>query len=251
MTPTLSPNDRDIAIHAQGLSKYYQEFKAIEDISFSVKKGSIAAFLGPNGAGKSTTIKILTGVLAPSSGKVLVAGVDVFDDRIAASRKIGYLGENGPLYPEMTPQEYLSYIADIRQINGKDQKEALERVLNDCRLSEVWHKPIRKLSKGFRQRVGLAQALIHQPEVLILDEPTTGLDPNQIAVVRDLIRAYVKESNRAVLLSTHILQEVSAMADQVILLSQGKLLFDGTPTELAGDKGLEARFKELTQGVAA
>lgn len=239
------------AIEADGLCKYYDAFQAIEQVSFTVPAGCICAFLGPNGAGKSTTIKILTGVLAPSRGEARIAGMDVFDKRMETSRILGYLGENGPLYPEMTPERYLRYVAQVRGIVGDAANTALKTVLEDCQLGEVWHRPIRKLSKGFRQRVGLAQAIIHDPQVLILDEPTTGLDPNQISVVRDLITDFAKKERKAVLLSTHILQEVRAIADKVILVNQGKVRFDGTPDELAGDKGLEARFKELTKGVAA
>lgn len=239
------------AIEARALCKYYGRFRAVEDISFAVEKGKITAFLGPNGAGKSTAIKILTGFLAPSSGKAFVAGHDMGTERLKASKLLGYLGENGPLYPDMTPLTYLRYVAEVRQMDGAERKAALERVAQDCQLAEVWNRPIRKLSKGFRQRVGLAQALLHNPDVLILDEPTSGLDPNQIAVVRQLIRDYATKGDKAVLLSTHILQEVDAMADRVLLINQGRLVFDGTPTELAGDEGLEARFAALTKGAAA
>ena len=239
------------AIQAEQLCKYYDNFRAIENISFEVEAGSICAFLGPNGAGKSTTIKILTGVLAPSSGTATLAGFDVSENRLEASKLLGYLGENGPLYPEMTPESYLSYIAEVRGMSGGDAEAAKQKVMEECHLTEVYRRPIRQLSKGFRQRVGLAQALIHDPSVLILDEPTTGLDPNQIAVVRDMIRNYTQSGNKAVLLSTHILQEVEAIADKVVLVNQGTLQFVGTPAELAGDAGLEARFKELTKGVAA
>ncbi len=246
-----SQSNKDVAISAQGLCKYYDSFRAIENISFDVPAGSICAFLGPNGAGKSTTIKILTGVLAPTSGEARVAGYDMFEQRMEASKVLGYLGENGPLYPEMTPERYLEYVARVRGLLGDEASAAMEKVMNECQLAEVWRRPIRKLSKGFRQRVGLAQALIHDPKVLILDEPTTGLDPNQISVVRDLIRNFSQAEQKAVLLSTHILQEVEAIADKVILVNQGILQFDGTPADLAGDEGLEKRFKELTKGVAA
>ena len=239
------------AIQAQQLCKYYDNFRAIEGISFEVQAGSICAFLGPNGAGKSTTIKILTGVLAPSSGTATLGGFDVSEQRLEASKILGYLGENGPLYPEMTPESYLSYITEVRGMKGADAEAAKQKVMEECHLTEVYRRPIRQLSKGFRQRVGLAQALIHDPAVLILDEPTTGLDPNQIAVVREMIQRYTASGDKAVLLSTHILQEVEAIADTVVLVNQGKLQFAGTPAELAGDEGLEARFKALTKGVAA
>lgn len=250
-SPGVSAGIEEPAIAARGLAKFYGTFRAIENVDFQVDYGTVTAFLGPNGAGKSTTIKILTGVLAPSAGQAIVAGHDMATDRLAASETLGYLGENGPLYPEMTPASYLAYIADIRGIAGQQRVDALARVSEECQLADVWHKPIRKLSKGFRQRVGLAQALLHDPRVLILDEPTTGLDPNQIRVVRDLITRYAKNHGKAVLLSTHILQEVEAIADRVILVHKGTVRFQGTPAELADQKDLEVRFHELTEGGAA
>ncbi|GMV80107.1 MAG: hypothetical protein AMXMBFR7_12910 [Planctomycetota bacterium] len=244
-------DDSDAAlIVCKGLSKYYGPFTAIENVSFQVKRGSITAFLGPNGAGKSTTMKILTGYLAPSAGTAIIAGHDMTTERLEGSEGLGYLSENGPLYPDMTPAGYLRYIAAIRRMDGSKRDEALDRMLHACQLEEVWNKSIRKLSKGFRQRVGLAQAMLHDPDVLILDEPTAGLDPNQIQVVRDLIKSFAQK-HKAVLLSTHILQEVEALADHVLLISEGKLRFDGTPKDLAAGEGLEARFRELTKGVAA
>ncbi len=236
-------------IEAAGLCKYYGAFTAVQDVSFAVPQGSVTAFLGPNGAGKSTTMKMLTGFLAPSAGTASIAGIDVDTDRIAAARQLGYLPENGPLYPEMTPAQQLAYAGRIHGMSAARLKDALDRVASSCRIDEVWHKPIRKLSKGFRQRVGLAQAILHDPKVLILDEPTAGLDPNQILLVRDLIKSLAKD--KTVLLSTHILQEVEAIADHVILISEGRLRFSGTPTELAAGGTLEARFRELTKGVAA
>jgi len=229
-------------IEAQKLTKYFGTFMAIKDISFSVPRGSITAFLGPNGAGKSTTLRILTGFLAPSSGRALIAGHDMAEERIAGSEKLGYLSENGPLYPDMTPASYLRYAGSVRHLKGATLNQALERVAHDCQLGEVWNKSIRQLSKGFRQRVGLAQALLHDPEVLIMDEPTAGLDPNQIVVVRDLVRNFARR-NKAALLSTHILQEVEALADRVLLVHEGRLRFQGTPAELAGSEGMEARFR--------
>ncbi|MHC5067380.1 MAG: ABC transporter ATP-binding protein [Planctomycetota bacterium] len=239
----------DLAIEVTGLSKYYGEFTAIEDVSFTVPRGSVTAFLGPNGAGKSTTMKIMTGFLAPSAGSARIAGLDVTEQRLAVSHKLGYLPENGPLYPEMTPASFLRFICSVRGLSGSLAKDAIDRVVEVCHLAEVYHKPISKLSKGFRQRVGLAQAIVHKPEILILDEPTSGLDPNQIHLVRDLISGLA--GTATVLLSTHILQEVEAMADGVVLISEGRVAFTGTPAELAADDGLEARFRALTKGVAA
>jgi ABC-2 type transport system ATP-binding protein len=236
-------------IEAEGLYKYYGDFTAIADVSFSVPRGSVTAFLGPNGAGKSTTMKILTGFLAPSAGRARIAGFDMDTERIEASQVLGYLPENGPLYPDMTPGSYLRFIGDTRGMSGGALRDALDRVAASCRIDEVWHKTIRKLSKGFRQRVCLAQAILHNPQVLILDEPTAGLDPNQIVLVRDLVRELAKD--KTVLLSTHILQEVEAMADRVVLISESKVVFKGTPAELAGGRSLEERFRELTKGVVA
>ncbi len=175
--------------------------------------------------------------------------------RIEASRLLGYLPENGPLYADMTPASYLRFIGSSARHAGRPAlKNALDRVASECRIEEVWHKPIRKLSKGFRQRLGFAQAILHDPRVLILDEPTSGLDPNQIQLVRDLVRKLAHPASGApktVLLSTHILQEVEAMCDRVLLVSEGRLVFQGTPGELSGGKTLETRFRELTKGVAA
>ncbi len=247
-SPVTAPASAPL-IEADALCKYYGNFTAIEHVSFQVPAASVTAFLGPNGAGKSTTMKILTGFLAPSAGRARIAGFDVETHRIEASRLLGYLPENGPLYPDMTPSAYLRYVGEVRGMGGAKLTEALDRVANQCRVEEVWHKPIRKLSKGFRQRVGLAQAILHDPKVLILDEPTSGLDPNQIQLVRELVKSLAKD--KTILLSTHILQEVEAMADRVVLICDGKIQFQGTPAELDAGKGVEARFRELTKGVAA
>ncbi len=247
--PPPAQRDNVALIEAHGLSKYYGDFTAIENVNFSVHRGSVTAFLGPNGAGKSTTMKILTGFLAPSAGSARIAGFDMDTQRIEASRVLGYLPENGPLYPEMTPAGYLRFIGESRGMSGSELRDALDRVAASCRIEEVWHKSIRKLSKGFRQRVCLGQAILHDPKVLILDEPTSGLDPNQIALVRELVRSLAKE--KTVLLSTHILQEVDAMADHVVLISEGRIKFNGSPKELSGDKTIEERFRELTKGVVA
>ena len=237
-------------IQAEGLCKYYGDFTAVENVSFSVARGSVTAFLGPNGAGKSTTMKILTGFLAPSAGTARIAGFDMDSQRIAASEVLGYLPENGPLYGDMTPGAYLRFIGEARGMAAGPLRNALERVAASCRIDEVWFKSIRKLSKGFRQRVCLAQAILHDPQVLILDEPTAGLDPNQIVLVRDLVKELAKD--KTVLLSTHILQEVQAMADRVVMISEGRVVFSGTPGELAsGGKTIEDRFHELTKGVVA
>lgn len=236
-------------IRAEGLSKYYGSFTAIEDVSFEVKRGSVTAFLGPNGAGKSTTLKCLTGYIAPSEGSAQILDYDMTRDRIEGSRVIGYLGESGALYPDMSPAAYLRFMGEARALSRGDLSAALDRVAEQCQLGEVWSKPIRKLSRGFRQRVGLAQAMLHDPKVLILDEPTLGLDPNQILVVRELIQDFARD--KAVLISTHILQEVEAMADTVILINEGRLQYQGSINELTEGSTLGDRFRELTGGAAS
>ncbi len=240
----MSNNSKQIMIEAKGVSKYYGSFVAIDDISFAIPKGQIAAFLGPNGAGKSTTMKILTGYLAPSKGDAFIAGLDVRRERLAAAEKLGYLPENGPLYLDMTPAELLEFFAEARGIVQDDISDRIDQVIEQTALRDVREKPIGKLSKGYRQRVGLAQALLHDPEVLIMDEPTGGLDPNQIREFRKNIRELGK--TKTILLSTHILQEVDAVADRVIFVSEGRLVFDGTPDELQENGSLEEPFYRLT-----
>jgi ABC-2 type transport system ATP-binding protein len=235
-----------VAIEAIALSKLYGNFAAIRDVSFRVPAGQVVAFLGPNGAGKSTTLKILAGYLSPTSGAARVAGFDVGAERIEAAKRLGYLPENGPLYPEMTPLELLRFFGQARGLADGRLSGRLDAVVAQCRLEEVLEKSIHKLSKGYRQRVGMAQALLHEPEILIMDEPTSGLDPNQIREARALIRQLAE--TKTVLLSTHILQEVEAMADRVVMISEGRIVFDGSPAEMAGTDGLEKSFYRLTGG---
>ena len=231
-------------IEARGLSKFYDEFAAIRDISFSVPQGQVAAFLGPNGAGKSTTLKILTGYLTPSSGTALLGGLDVASHRIETAARVGYLPENGPLYPEMTPLELLQFFGNARGLDPERMKGRIEDVVSQCHLETVIEKSIFKLSKGYRQRVGMAQVLLHEPDILIMDEPTSGLDPNQIREVRALVRELGR--TKTVLISTHILQEVQAVADHVILVNDGLVVFDGTVDEMAEGETLEDAFYRLT-----
>lgn len=232
-------------IEAQGLSKYYGPFVATEDVSFSVPKRQVAAFLGPNGAGKSTTMKLLTGFLAPTAGQAWIGGFNVATQRIEASRLLGYLPENGPLYNEMTPGSLLKYLGQARGMGSSLLRSRLDYVVERCSLEGVWGKAIGKLSRGYRQRVGMAQALLHDPQVLILDEPTSGLDPNQVQGVRKLIRELGE--TKTILLSTHILQEVKAVCSRVILINQGRLVFDGTVEEMEGaGHNMESRFRDLT-----
>ncbi len=246
---TSSQTGKRAMIEAVGLSKFYGPFAAARNVSFQVNEGELVAFLGPNGAGKSTTMKMLTGYLAPSEGTARIAGHDMNLDRIAGSQLLGYLPENGPLYPDMTPHGMLSFFADARGMSSDRKKERVAAVIELCDLTSVIFKPISKLSKGFRQRVGMAQALLHEPDVLILDEPTAGLDPNQIREVRKTMHKL--QETKTILLSTHILQEVEAMASRVIMIHEGKLVFQGTVNELKAIKGdLSEAFHKLTTAVA-
>ena len=240
----MSEQQAPAMIEAQGLSKYYGRFAAIEDVSFRIRQGEVVAFLGPNGAGKSTTMKLLTGYLAPSKGTARIAGHDMFTDRLAGANRLGYLPENGPLYPGMTPRGLLKFFAAARGIPASKRRSRIDAVIQQCSLGAVIGKPIEKLSRGYRQRVGMAQVLLHEPDVLILDEPTAGLDPNQIHEVRETIRRLGQ--SKTILLSTHILQEVEAMADRVLFIDEGKLVFDGSIKELIAKEPLDQRFRELT-----
>ncbi len=233
-------------IDATGLSKYYGAFVAVEDISFSIPQGQVVAFLGPNGAGKTTMMRMLTGYLAPSAGEAAIAGHDVRSDRIAASRRLGYLPENGPMYPDMTPLELLRFFGEARCMARATLRERIEAVVDLCALELVTEKPIGKLSRGYRQRVGMAQALLHDPDVLIMDEPTAGLDPNQIRQFRENIQRLGR--TRTLLISTHILHEAEAVADRVLLVNSGRLVFDGPVEELKEDGSLEQPFYRLTGG---
>ena len=241
----MAQESKKIMIEAKGLSKYYGPFVAIKDVSFSIPQGQIVAFLGPNGAGKSTTMKILSGYLSASSGSASIAGFDIREERLQAARKLGYLPENGPLYDDMTPSDLLKFFGEVREIEPGLLKEQTAVVTELCALEEVMEKPIGKLSRGYKQRVGLAQALLHDPEVLIMDEPTAGLDPNQIRDFRKNIRNLGKK--KTILLSTHILQEVDAVADRVLLVHNGSIVYDGTPDDLKEQGSLETPFYRLTK----
>lgn len=241
----MSPLKNRPMIEAQGLTKYYGDFAAVEDVTFQVSQGEVVAFLGPNGAGKSTTMKLLTGYLAASRGTAGIAGHDMASDRLAGSKKLGYLPENGPLYLDMTPRTLLHFFGEARGFRGSSLRSRVDEVIEQCALESVVGKPIGKLSRGFRQRVGMAHTLLHDPEVLILDEPTAGLDPNQIHEVRNLLRRLGK--SKTILLSTHILQEVEAVASRVVFITEGRLVFDGTVEAMRkGSKDLDKQFRELT-----
>jgi ABC-2 type transport system ATP-binding protein len=212
-----------MSIAVQGVTKFYREQKALDNVSFVIETGRIVGFIGPNGAGKSTMMKIITGFLPASSGRVLVKGIESSSDSLEIRKLIGYLPENNPLYPEMYVREYLSFVASFYK-NARPKKEAVDTIINITGLEPEQNKKIGSLSKGYRQRVGLAQALIHDPEILILDEATTGLDPNQIVGIRNLIKEAGKE--KTIMLSTHIMQEVEAICDRVIIIDRGKIVAD-------------------------
>jgi len=225
-----------MSISLKNISKFYGSQAALKSISFEVGQGQIVGFIGPNGAGKSTTMKIITGIIPASEGEVIVNGIKVEDDSLAVRRLMGYLPENNPLYTDMYIREYLSYTLGHYPIKG-NKKNRIEQIIEETGLLPESHKKISALSKGYRQRVGLAQALIHDPEILILDEPTTGLDPNQIVEIRNLISKIGKE--KTVILSTHIMQEVEAICDRVIIIKNGEIKADGKPGEIAMNTGIE------------
>ncbi|MGI5831552.1 MAG: ABC transporter ATP-binding protein [Thermoguttaceae bacterium] len=232
-------------IEADALRKIYGRFAAVDGISFRIRRGEITAFLGPNGAGKSTTMKMLTGYLTPTSGVAKIAGFDMSQDRCEGARLLGYLPENGPLYPDMTPRALLRFFGEVWKVPRNELPERIDEVTRLCDLGSVLNKPIGCLSKGYRQRVGMANVLLRRPEVLILDEPTTGLDPNQILQVRETIRRIGRE--KTILLSTHILQEVKAVASRVLFLSRGRLVFDGSADEFLAGGNPDQRFYELSR----
>jgi len=226
-------------IEVKNLTKNYGSFEAVKDVSFFIDKGEIVGFLGPNAAGKTTTMRILTGYMAATKGTAAVAGFDVFKDSMSVKRRVGYLPEHPPLYMEMTVESYLTFVGRIKGLRGKEVKMKLDEVLERTSAADVRKLLIAKLSKGYRQRVGLAQALIHDPDVLVLDEPTAGLDPKQIIGVRELIKELGKD--HTIILSTHILPEVSATCGRVIIINKGKIVAEDTPENLTG--GLEGHMK--------
>lgn len=219
-----------MAIHVQHLTKIFDTQKAVDDISFSVGRGEILGFLGPNGAGKSTTMKMLTGFLPPSSGKIEVCGLDVTTQTKEVQSKIGYLPESNPLYFDMYVIEFLDFAHQLQVKSSQNKTQRIEQVIEMVGLGKEQHKKIGQLSKGYKQRVGIAQALIHNPEILILDEPTSGLDPNQLADIRQLIRDLGKE--KTIIFSTHIMQEVTSVCNQVIIINQGKIVANNSVEEL-------------------
>ena len=233
-------------IEVKNLCKAFGPIVAVDDISFSVAQGDVLAFLGPNGAGKTTTMKMLACFLAPDSGTASVTGKDILIDPIGVRRQIGYVAENAPAYDEMTAQSFLKFVCDARGMPRSDRRGAIDRVVESCAIAEVMHQPIGTMSKGYRRRVGLAQALIHDPPVLLLDEPTDGLDPNQKHDVRGLIKKL--SAKKCIVVSTHILEEVDAICTRIAIIDRGQILLDTTPGALRAQESgtLEEIFRRVT-----
>lgn len=217
-------------LEVSSLSKKFGNFKAVDNISFSAKRGEVLGFLGPNGAGKSTTMKMITGFLEPTKGDVIVCGNSITDQPLSVQKNLGYVPENAPLYDDMYVREFITFVSNIREISSSNIEEKINGVIDMCALKGVEYQKIETLSKGYKRRVSLAQALVHDPKVLILDEPTDGLDPNQKHDVRELIKNLAKE--KCILISTHILEEVEEVCDRCIIIGHGKKLFEGTPAGL-------------------
>ena len=233
-------------ISVKQLRRTFGPIVAVDDVSFEVAKGDVLGFLGPNGAGKSTAMKMLACFLPPDSGTATVCGYDIGKDPIAVRKSVGYLAENAPAYSEMTVGGFLNFVCDARQITGQARNKALDRIVPLCSIDSVYHQTIDTLSKGYRRRVGLAQALIHDPQVLILDEPTDGLDPNQKHEVRQLINEMAKD--KCIIISTHILEEVELVCNRAIIIARGKILVDSTPNDLKKEYNctLDEVFRKIT-----
>ncbi|MCH7557126.1 MAG: ATP-binding cassette domain-containing protein [Planctomycetes bacterium] len=234
-------------IKVKELRRSFGPIVAVDGISFSVEKGQVLGLLGPNGAGKSTAMRMLACFLRPDSGTATICGYDILQNPIEVRRTIGYLAENAPAYNEMTVGSFLNFVCDARQIKGKKRKQALDRIVPMCSIDSVYHQTIETLSKGYKRRVGLAQALIHDPDVLILDEPTDGLDPNQKHGVRKLINKMAKD--KCIIISTHILEEVEAVCSRTIIIAKGRILVDSTPGQLKEKYqcSLDAVFRRITR----
>lgn len=238
-------------LDVQDIRKKYGAFEAVRGISFQAAKGEILGFLGPNGAGKSTTMRMITGFLLPTAGTAIVGGHDIVEDSIGAKRLIGYLPENAPVYPDMSVAGFLDFVAGIRGYRGAERVRRVESAIERCRLDAVRNQTVETLSKGYKQRVCFAQAVLHDPSLLVMDEPTDGLDPNQKRVVRDMIREMASE--KAIIISTHILEEVEAVCTRAIIINEGRIAASGTPLELKSrhpSGRLDEVFRSLTQGAA-
>ena len=234
-------------IEVKGLRRSFGSVVAVDGISFDVEKGQVLGLLGPNGAGKTTAMRMLACFIRPDSGTASVCGHDILQTSIEVRRSLGYLSENSPAYPEMTVGSFLNFVCDVREIKGTARKNALDRIVPTCSIESVYHQTIETLSKGYKRRVGLAQALIHDPDVLILDEPTDGLDPNQKFEVRKLIGKMAKD--KCIIISTHILEEVEAICSRTIIIAKGKILVDSTPAKLKEEHqcSLDAVFRKITK----
>lgn len=243
----MTENTQQTLIEVKSLDKKFGTIHAVKDLSFSVKRGEVLGFLGPNGAGKSTTMKMITGFLEPTSGTVSVCGYDILEEPIKVKEKIGYLPEGAPSYGEMTVKNFLDFIAEIRGMKGQEKQTRVDEIIKKINLEAVRNQTIDTLSKGFKRRVGVAHVLMHDPEVLVMDEPTDGLDPNQKHEVRSLIKEMAE--HKAIVISTHILEEVDAICTRAIIIASGQLLFDGTPAELLAksDSGrMDDVFRDIT-----
>lgn len=243
----MTENTQQTLIEVKSLDKKFGTIHAVKDLSFSVKRGEVLGFLGPNGAGKSTTMKMITGFLEPTSGTVSVCGYDILEEPIKVKEKIGYLPEGAPSYGEMTVKNFLDFIAEIRGMKGQEKQNRVDEIIKKINLEAVRNQTIDTLSKGFKRRVGVAHVLMHDPEVLVMDEPTDGLDPNQKHEVRSLIKEMAE--HKAIVISTHILEEVDAICTRAIIIASGQLLFDGTPAELLAksDSGrMDDVFRDIT-----
>ena len=233
-----------LTLEVSGVSKSFGVNKAVQDISFDIRKGEVVGFLGPNGSGKTTTMRMLTSFYTPDAGYINVNGLDTQDDDIATRRHIGYLPENNPLYGELLVRDYLAFVANLRGMSSAAKKENLDQTLEEAGLTEVYYRPISQLSKGYKQRVGLAQAILHRPSILVLDEPTEGLDPNQRMTMRDLIKSLGKD--RTVLLSTHVMQEVENTCERVLVINRGRLIADSPVKDLLKQaEGMRAVYVEV------
>ena len=243
MATDTDPTNGDYTISVHGATKVFGATVAVDRVTFDIRKGEVVGFLGPNGSGKTTTMRLITSFYSPDGGTITVDGIDTQDDETATRELIGYLPESNPLYEDMLVNEYLAFVADLRGIPKSDYGRNLEKTIDETGINEVYYRPIHELSKGYHQRVGLAQAILHQPEVLILDEPTEGLDPNQRVTIRELIKSLGED--RTVLLSTHVMQEVDATCERILLINRGRLIADDSVEELRKRaRGLRRLFIE-------
>ncbi len=237
-------NGDAMTLQVSGVSKSFGATKAVQDITFEIRKGEVVGFLGPNGSGKTTTMRMLTSYYTPDAGRININGLDTQDNDLATRKHIGYLPENNPLYGEMLVRDYLAFVANLRGMSAAAKKQNLDQTLEEAGLTEVYYRPISQLSKGYRQRVGLAQAILHRPSILVLDEPTEGLDPNQRLTIRDLIRSLGKE--RTVLLSTHVMQEVENTCERVLVINRGRLIADSPVQDLLKKaEGMRSVYVEI------